>query len=133
VLKSHWRIMGWRLSGGVTSTFLFTLGMTPSVKRWSEAQIGKLYRLYSHIFRPEFMKYNSIHAADRRWISASCLVLNEFINALLCFFMCYNMSTVFAIPLLSAKPPVQTGNVSLTNFPWQVLFPRVLPCRFQSQ
>ena len=43
--------MGQPPSGGAVTDILFPVGGT-------QAQIGKPYRLFSHIFRPEFMKYN---------------------------------------------------------------------------
>ena len=46
--------MGQHPSGGAVAGILFPLG-TQVLKG---AQIGKPYRLFSHIFRPEFMKYN---------------------------------------------------------------------------
>ena len=49
-------------SGGCRCGYFVSFGGGggyPGVKRWSEAQIGKPYRLFSHVFRPEFMKYNS--------------------------------------------------------------------------
>ena len=42
------------IQGGAALHFCLVWGFPLSVKRWSEAQIGKPYRLYSHIFLPSF-------------------------------------------------------------------------------